>query len=415
MVNLKNLTFLSKDLKNFFWRSLQLFSRQGILLALFATSALYLGVYDLGRLSYALSIISIFAIFSDFGISTAVSKFTTEYFHSNKTSIKEIFGSSIFTILLISSVLGISMLFFGKILFSDSLRAVWYLFPLTILIPLVSVYDGIFRGLSDFKRISIMTTGAGLASFLGGICLIHQFGFEGALAAQVLFYLLNVLILIPLFKYHSLRFSKKVLVKVVKYSGVIGLTNISYFILTRIPIIALGNSGNFELAAYFDISTRIMMIFLNIAAAYAVVLAPDIINRYALGITGLKLEISKYLKTTLCLGVFGSLVIAAVAALLSALLFKQYLNYEFFTIFLLFVALMPSYVIEAFFANAFITPLGQAKLLLFPTAVGVVLLIAAAFFQIFLGPWIVVFSYFAINLAVNVSKILLFFRFSQKV
>lgn len=389
--------------------------RQGGLLLIFLISAHFLPPFELGRISYAISIVSLLSILSDFGISTAVSNYVAEYFHLDKDKLRSLFLSSASLVLGITFAIALILLVGGKYIFGDSIRDVWLFFPLTFLIPLVSIYDGFFRGLSNFKRISIVTFVTAVATIPIAYILVGKYGFFGAAISQLIFYTLNLGLSALLFEFHSWNFDRSVLVSVLRYSLIIGFTNLSYFLITRVGVTLLGFFGYIEVAAYYDLVSRILMLVLNVFATFGVVIAPAKIHQYLQSYEGLREDVRTHLRGFSIIALLTTALFFFVTPMIIEAVAPQYSNETFAKILLFFLAVLPLYILESVLANGFITPLGKASILLRATIVGGIANVLLAVFLVpHMGPWGVLWAFAIVNNFVNLYKIFSFYNFSAK-
>jgi O-antigen/teichoic acid export membrane protein len=235
---------ISKHLiKSFIWRFAQILSKQGTLFLLAIFSAKFLKTEEFGKFSYYLSFILLLAFVSDFGFSTAISKFVAGYNKKSKNQINKIILCSIISILAISLII-ISMILIAGIFFKIN-NIIFYLSPLILLISLTSVFDGIYRGLGKFKilfKIAIKSSAITLFPF---IFLIIKFGIYGLAVGYIIFYLIMAFLstfsyLKEYKKYGPLSLDKKLTKNLLHYSFHLGIASLSYFFFSRIAILLAG-------------------------------------------------------------------------------------------------------------------------------------------------------------------------------
>ena len=128
---------------NFFWRSLQIFGKQGITFLIFILCAKLLIPYEFGIYNYVLAIILFLIVFADFGMSTATSKYVTEYNITDKEKLKSVLFNSGIIILGLTFIVSSVVLLFGKFYLGEKYIYVLYLLPLIFLIPITPLYAGI--------------------------------------------------------------------------------------------------------------------------------------------------------------------------------------------------------------------------------------------------------------------------------
>ena len=182
---------LNKEtLNNFFWRSLQIFGKQGITFFIFIICAFLLPPFEFGVYNYILAIIYFLIMFGDFGISTSVSKYVAEYSLTDKNKLKNVLFSSGILIFGLTIIITVLTVLFGEFYLKENYIYILYLLPMLFLSPMTSLYDGIYRGLKKFKELAIISTIVGIISIFMIYFLIINFGLLGALIAQSLFYLM---------------------------------------------------------------------------------------------------------------------------------------------------------------------------------------------------------------------------------
>lgn len=265
---------------NLFWRSLQIFGKQGITFLIFIICAKLLTPYEFGIYNYILAITLILAIFSDFGISTATSKYVAEYNVTDKEKLKSVLFNSGIIIISLTAVIILVVLFFGEAYFGDNYLYVLYLLPLVFLAPIASLYDGIYRGLNKFKFVAIISLIVGLVSLSFIYNLIKQYGLIGALISQNIFYFLLFVALAFGYKEFNLKINKDVIREIGKYSLVIGIGSIGWIVYSRIDILFLGYYGFIEEIGYYEIINKFLIVFLTPFLIIGQVISPNITQHF---------------------------------------------------------------------------------------------------------------------------------------
>ncbi|HMP19280.1 MAG TPA: oligosaccharide flippase family protein [Candidatus Paceibacterota bacterium] len=254
-----------ENIKNFFWRALQIGGKQGSLLVLTLFSSKILSVENFGNFSYYFSIILLCSMVSDFGISTAMGKFFAEYRYKERSKLNSIFISSVYILIGFFLTIGLCVYFLNTLYFKSKLILI--LIPLVFLIPFSSILDGIFRGLEQFKQLSRIVIFSSLFSFPLILCLIYFFRSEGLAYGYGFFY--SCLSLFSLIYYirgsgESGKFKPKwdTSKKLIIYSFYLGLASVSYFLFSRFSIIYLGYLGELKLVGFLEIIWRFESLFL---------------------------------------------------------------------------------------------------------------------------------------------------------
>lgn len=366
---LKNKYLQHKEtIQNFGWRSLQIFGKQGVTFLIFILAAKMLSPYLFGIYNYVLAIIFFLIIFGDFGISTATSKYVAEYNVTDKEKLKAVLFNSGIIILGLTIVITLLTLTFGKYYLGDKYIYVLYLFPLIFLAPMTSLYDGIYRGLKKFKQLAIISTIVGVVSLSFVYILIKQYGLIGALIAQNLFYFILFLALAFGYKEFHFKLNKSVMKEIGKYSCIIGLAGMGYFLYTRIDILILGHFGFIEEIGYYEIINNIFLLLITPIILLATVVAPNTTKNFALKkYNHIK---KKLIKETLFLFFIG-LGVVILSYLFFPFIFKLFLpEYNIvllMQILTLLLFLIPFRFFSSYINVGYITPGGFAKILTFNT------------------------------------------------
>jgi len=270
-----------ETIHNFLWRFLQIFGKQGITFLIFIICAKLLTPYEFGIYNYILSIILLLIIFSDFGISTAASRYVTEYNITDKDKLKSVLFNTGIIIIFLGVIISLIILFFSKSYLVDKYLYVLYLLPLVFLAPITSLYDGIFRGLKKFRYLAIISLSVGIISLSFVYILIKKYGLMGALISQNFFYLLLLVALGLGYREFSFKINKDVIKDIGKYSLIIGSANISYFLYTRIDVLILGHFNYIVEIGIYEIVNKVIMLLILPFTIISQVIAPDITRLYS--------------------------------------------------------------------------------------------------------------------------------------
>ena len=266
--------------KNFIWRALQIFGKQGITFLIFILCAKLLTPYDFGIYNYALAIIFFLIMFGDFGISTATSKYVAEYNAIDKEKLKSILFNSGIIILGLTIIITILTLIIGPWYLQDKYVYVLWLLPLIFLASMTSLYDGIYRGLKRFKQLAIISLVIGFISLFFVYFLIKAYGLMGALISQNLFYLILLFGLAFGYKEFNFKWNKKIVNEIGSYSAIVGLAGLGYFLFTRLDVLLLGYYGYIVELGYYEIVNKIFLLILLPFTLFAQVISPDITSLY---------------------------------------------------------------------------------------------------------------------------------------
>lgn len=396
---------------NFSWRSLQIFGKQGVLFISMFIAAKFLEPVEFGKFAYITSIIIFLATLCDFGVSTSVSRYVSEYNIRNKKKLLNIIPSSLLLVSIISLIIYLLYFAFAKHVLGEYYSLMYYLLPIIFLIPATSIFDGFYRGLKKFKLVSIIMLITGLISLIITYFLIKKYGIMGAIISQSILYFLIFLVFI-IFTKISLKFDRKILKKILSYSLFVGFTNMGTFLFNKSTQFLLGKFNFFIEAGYYEIILRIIQIFVITFSILGQVIA---VNNIVHKVRGEKnILIYKFrmgLMYSIIFGTFLSIFIYFFFPFLIQKYLPQYNTSVFLLIFQISIFSLPFILAEALLSNGFITPLGEIKVILVPVIAGSLVNIVVGFFLIRSGEY--VFSFYLLtflNIVVSLIKIFWFYQ-----
>jgi len=271
---------------NFIWRGLQIASKQGTLFIFTLIAAKLLSVDDFGKFTYYFTTILLLTMLSDFGLSSAISKYTAEYNYKDKQKINSLTTSSLVLLAAISIIIIVFSGLIGSYFLEDS-QLMYILLPLVFLVPATSVFDGIFRGLENFKTLTKISSLTTILSILPFYWSIKSFGVSGLAWAYLIFYFLLLCLTVIFYahingkKFGEFNFNVYITRQVLNYSYYLGLAALSYFMFSRFTIILMGHFGFIEQVAYYELISRFEAIFLLPFFIAGHVFAPKITALYA--------------------------------------------------------------------------------------------------------------------------------------
>jgi O-antigen/teichoic acid export membrane protein len=353
-----------ETINNLFWRALQLLGKQGIILLIFFISAKILSTEDFGIYNYVLSIAFFLVIIGDFGISTSTSKYVAEYSVTNIKKMRAVLFNSAILILVLGILISIIVIFFGRNFLGENYDYVLYLLPIIILSPLTSLYDGVYRGLKKFKKLSLISISVGGTFIIIVYFMVVNFGLIGAIIAQSLFYFS---LLIGLFLGHQelyFKINKEVMKEVGKYSLLFGLASFGYYLFSRTDLIILGKFGFMEELATYELINKIFMVLLMPFAILGQVLAPNFSRFFAE--KKYKLIYKKLKKYTLIFFILGIIFAASsyfVVPLIIKLFFIKYFTSYFMEIFLISTIIFMINIWASSVDSGIVVPTGYARLM----------------------------------------------------
>ena len=392
-----------ETIHNFIWRALQTFGKQGITFLIFIICAKLLIPYDFGIYNYVLAIIFFLIIFGDFGISTATSKYVAEYNATDKKKLKLVLFNSGIIILGLTIIITILTLIFGTYLLGDKYVYVLYLLPLIFLAPMTSLYDGIYRGLKQFKKLAIISVFVGLISLSFVYLLIKSYGLIGALIAQNLFYLILFVALALGYRELSFKWNRAVMKQIGSYSLVYGLAILGNYLFIRFGILILGYYNYIEELATYQLINQIFIVLLMPFTLLGQVVAPNFAVFSAK--KQYKKIYSKAIKYTIyftLIGIILGLLFYLILPSIFKVFFSNYFSKDYFNLtFLLCLIIYVANVWAATFDAGILIPTGYAKLM--------------AKFYVFLGIFgsllsilfVNLFGYFGVVYAFAISSVLM--------
>ncbi len=393
MTLLKNKYLQHKEtIQNFGWRALQIGTKQGVTFLIFFMSAYFLSPKSFGMFSYLMALVGLFIIFCDFGISPATSKYVAEYKAKNSKKLNRILFSSSVAVVSLATLVSLFIIIFGKFIFKEYLLLLYFI-PYLFLFPLTSVLDGVYRGLKDFKRLSIITLVVGPIPLIASYFLIKNYLLIGVIISQNLLFLL---LLVPLFMLRTeseFKLDKDVLRRIWKYGLVIGLGEIGFFLYSNIDILILKQFGFIVEIGYYQIANKVFALVLLPFVILGQIIAPNIT---ALSSNN-KWEIirKKYIKHLLIFFVVG-VILAVLLYFLYPFILKTFLTKysvkSSITIFNWLLLTFPFYVLARVLSNGYIISSGNAKYSLFMIPFGVLNIILDYLFIYLFGFIGVVYS-----------------------
>jgi O-antigen/teichoic acid export membrane protein len=389
-----------ETIHSFIWRSLQIFGKQGITFLVFIISAKLLTPYLFGIYNYVLTIIFLLIMFGDFGISTATAKYVAEYNVTCKEKLKAVLFNSGIIILGLTIIITLLTITIGPLYLKDKYIYVLYLLPLIFLVPMTSLYDGIYRGLRKFKRLAIISTIVGVISLSFVYILIKQYGLIGALVAQNLFYLILFLALAFGYREFHFKINKGVMKKILYYSSLVGLANLGHFLYTGIDVIILGHFGLIEEISHYEIVNKIFIMLITPVILLATVVAPEITKDFTLKkYKEIEIRLIKESKRLFIVG----LIVAIFSYLILPNFLRLFLpNYNLpllISILGLLSILIPFRFFSSYINIGYITPGGFAKILTISTLIFGLL-------NLFLDLYLIAWGLIGIIYATLVSQLL---------
>lgn len=350
-------------INNLFWRGVQIAIKQITNFLIFFLSAKLLTPNELGIFTYAFRIITMLSLLSDFGFSTATSNFVAELHVRSPTLVNKLKFNVILLVLLFSLFLSAVFLLLAPSLLPDTYEYSRKLLPLLAIVPLISLFDGIYRGQKQFKKLSVLYIITNLISIIPVYLLISKTRLNGTIWAQILYYAVQLIILWIGNANIVFRFDKSMIFKIAKYSGIIGIGNIGAFLLTNFNSLILGIFKYLEEVAYYEFANKLFTLIMLASLIYSQVLAPEISCTF---IGKEKISIIHKLKShsgiIVVIFTIISILVGFATPIILQTYFPQYNNKFTITYIYSFLAIIPLRAIGDILFTAFIIPTGQARL-----------------------------------------------------
>jgi len=339
-------------------------------------------------------------MFADFGISTATSKYVAEYNVTDKEKLKSVLFNSGIIILGLTIIISLITIFFGKIYLGDKYVYVLYLLPLIFLVPMTSLYDGIYRGLKKFKHLSIVSIIVGLFSLSFVYILIKQYGLTGALIAQNLFYFILFLALAFGYREFHFKLNKSAMKEVGIYSFMFGMAILGYYLFSRVGVIILGYFGYIVEISTYELLNKIFMMLILPFSMLGQVVAPNFAVLSAKkDYKKIYFKLKKYTMIFFIISIFLGILLYLVLPPIFKLFFPGYYNKLFFSFFpfllLIFIITISTHTIDV----GLIVPTGYAYIMSYLyIPLGILNIILAIIFIKYLGALGVIYASLIANL-----------------
>lgn len=356
--------------KNYIWRSIQYIGQTVLDLLVFYMVTRLLTPTKFGQYSFLITIVGLFVIFGDFGISTSVSKYIAEYKLKDEEKLNTVIFSCLILNLIFSLTISIFMFIIGGYFFSDYYGFLIYLVPIIISISAVNILDGVYRGLMKFKKLTILSFIPFLLRIPITFLFIYYFEIIGALLAQGIFYILYFVLLISSIKGKSLVFNKKIAIEVFKYALIIGISGLAYFLYTSIDILFLEHYGYIIEIGDYKIANRFLELIYMPFVILGQVIAPSITYLVAQNQLIKVRKLSFNISYIFGLGIIISILSFFFFPILIQFLFPEYYSTNIMLIWNLFLFLIPFKCFGVILIHGFLIPSGLGKISMNLTLIG---------------------------------------------
>lgn len=366
MKNINLSEFLNKKLMlDLFWRTSQVFFKQGTNFLIFILCSKFLIPIEFGIFNYIISFVLILISFSDFGISTATSKYVTQWYLADTDKFKSILFNSTLLITLFTLIISVVVTVGGPYYFGDKFIYIQYSIPLIFLIPITSLYDGLYRGLKKFRLLFIISFFSSLLALILVYPLIKYFGLVGAIIVQDLFYLILCTALSAgWYKGNKFKFNKEVTTEILKYAIIIGIGSLGFIFYSRIDIIFLGHYNYFQAINYFEVSNKILMIAIIPMTIISQVIFPEIVElNTRMDFIKIKSEFNKYLLFSFGFSVLTVVFLFIFSKIILSTAFPHYYSNEFLLVFKLLLIVYFTQILNGVIPTGFAIATHNAKLI----------------------------------------------------
>ncbi|NOX18778.1 MAG: oligosaccharide flippase family protein [Chlorobi bacterium] len=348
---------------DFIWRAFHFASRQGINFAVMLISVKLLSPEEFGIYSYVVAFAFLFTLISDFGISRAVTKFVAQYKLTDEEKLKSVFFNSAIIIVSIVTFLIIVLLFFSDSIvgekYSDYL---WLLIPFFLFVPLTSLFDGIYIGLKEFKKIGKIAVVSALIVLPSAYFLIKTYSLTGSFLSLNLFYTLFFILIAVSYKHYKFELNKEMISEIGKYSLIVGVSGFGMFLYTKANTIILGKYDFIVETGYYEFIDKVFAMITIPFIIFGQILSPKLTELVSLN---RRKEVFQYFKKTSLLSLGLAAVVTAALYFLFPLIVSGFLpKYDtenFMSIFYLIIFNLPLLIVSAAMAQPFLVATGEAK------------------------------------------------------
>lgn len=355
---------------NFVWRLLQMFGKHGFSFINFIIFIEILSPRDFGIYSYMLSSIMLLALFADFGISGSTSKYVAEYSAVSKKKIKYIVWNSGIVIFGAAVLLSAGAILFGGYFFGENQAYILYVLPVLLFSPLVGMYSGIYMGLQRFRYLAVSSLVVGALSIVSNYFLITNYGLVGGLINQSLFYFMLFVVLALGHRDWIPKIRTDIMKPIVKYSLIIGITTLSYYLYSRADIVVLGKFGFIEEVAYYNVLTRVFDMIILPFSIFGQVSGPILAGLYAKkAYAKVRNDFRKMVTLLFIGGAVLSAVLYFAVPFVIQLFFAEYFTEATMQMFTILIFILPLRMVAAYSSAAHTGPTGNAHLSMWPMIV----------------------------------------------
>jgi O-antigen/teichoic acid export membrane protein len=257
---LENTRIKQTIIKNTFWLTLAEAISKFLKLILIIYVARILGAAEYGKFTFALAFVSLFVIFSDFGLGPII----TREFSRQKEKVEDF--SAILSLKIILSIGTLILIFLGSFFITsnpDIRSIIWILAVFIVIDSFPQIIYAFSRARQRMEYESLARIFQVLAITAAGFFVILRFPSVRNLSFAYLFAGLGALFVILFvfhFKFFSLRFSLKPSIwkRFLAMSWPLALAGIFSTIYSQIDLVMLGHWGQITQAGWYGASYRII-------------------------------------------------------------------------------------------------------------------------------------------------------------
>lgn len=370
---------------DFLWRSAQVWAKEGAVFALLLLAVFLLSPEDFGLYSYVGGFAFLFVILGDFGVSATVAKLASER-RDDPEGLGAAFWNGLFATLGFTA-LALALAWLSvEIFLVEHAHLFAYALPAIALSPLASFFDGYHRGLREFKALSVVSGIAAAAFLAASAYLVPTYGLPGALFAQSVFFAAFILAALPLRRRVPFRPSRAAIHTILRYSLVVGLGTIGYFVYAKVGGIVLGKAGYIVEAGQYELATRLLAVAVLAFSVFGQVLGPRLVALKDDGVA-LRERIGAYRRGSVGAALAASVLLAVAVPLAVYLFLPAYWNASFLWTFALLALALPFDLWAVIQRQGILVPLGYAGAMTMGTVYGGIALLAlSVLFIALMGP-----------------------------
>jgi O-antigen/teichoic acid export membrane protein len=181
-----------------------------------------------------------------------------------------------------SILVSILIILFGKNFFGNNFIYIIYSLPLLLFFPLTSVLDGYYRGLNNFKKLSLIYLISSLFLVVVAFFITKKFGLLGAILSQNIYYIILSVILFASIKKIKISLNREIIKEISRYAVLSGIISVSYFLYSRFDILILEKFNLVKEIGYYEMINKVILLatlpFLILANVVAPVISKYFVN-----------------------------------------------------------------------------------------------------------------------------------------